>query len=228
MKNEYLHSKWNSTIIDYTNCIVDGISFDSSEGKPVAEDVAHLLAKALETFILESKIKDTWTEMQWYSTSHGVFVKVNSKTQNHAYSIGIYKNEIDINTTILEPQNIKNLPDEFWFHFSELTNIGNFKFQDNAGLPDISKTTFDLKGCRSNVYKMIRNFVLLEEHSSSNTIDLGWFEFKWDISESLDSLLLSGPGVLKRMHRLNYLLYRCQYLKNSSKKRTSNHENAKA
>ncbi len=109
------------------------------------------------------------------------------------------------------------MPDEFWEIFSELTKLENFKFQDHAGLPEKIKTSSILKGCRSNTYKLIRNFVLLEEHSQYGSVDLGDFEVIWDISENFDDILSVGIEAMKKIHKLNYLLYRCEYQKAHSK-----------
>ncbi|CAD6879402.1 hypothetical protein [Methylomonas albis] len=219
MKHNIVESEWNVVIDEYAHCLTNGIGLDTNQGNSTAERVSSLFAEILRIFILESKVKDSWSPVKWHATSIGIATFAYSITQKHQYVLGVYNGEIYLNSTILDAKNIKNMPDEFWSVFLGLIEIGSFKFQDNAGLPDNLKSTFDLRGCRSNTYKLIRNFVLLEEHVPSSTVDLGAFEIIWDISDSVVDILAKGTEAMKRIHRLNYLLYRCEYQKRNSKKR---------
>jgi len=210
-------SNWESCLDEYIACLGRNIHLDCDDGLPFAERIAQLLGALLNEFTHESKAKDEWSPLRWRATSVGVFVSTYSKKQKHEYTLGIYGHEIYINSTILEAQNLKGMNDEFWRQFMELTKSGDFQFQENAGLPDSSKRVCDIKSGRSGVFKLIRNYVLLEEHSPLNTADLGWFEFKWSASAPLETIRISGTIAFKGIYKLNYLLYRSQYLKEKSK-----------
>jgi hypothetical protein len=217
MNNKDMIFQWDKTLTDYLKYLKSNISFDTKDNLSISQEIASFLAEIIKKYISGIKSKDTWAPITWRSTSHGIEVHAYSNIQNHKYSLGLYQNEIYFQSTILEPQNLKNMPDEFWEIFTELTKLENFKFQENAGLPDTMNASTILKGCRSNTYKLIRNFVLLEEHSQYGSSDLGCLELSWDITESFDNILSVGTEAMKKIHKLNYLLYRCEYQKSHSK-----------
>ncbi len=217
MSRKDISLQWNKTLSEYLNCIENNQYFNDKHNFSISQEIASSLAEIIEKYISGIKSKDTWASITWSSTSCGVVVHAHSNIQNHRYSLGFYQNQIYFQSSILAPRNIKNMPDEFWENFSELTKLESFKFQDNAGLPEETKTSSILKGCRSNTYKLIRNFVLLEEHSQYGSIDLGYFEVVWDISESFDNILSVGTEAMKKIHKLNYMLYRCEYQKSHAK-----------
>lgn len=215
--------QWDESIAEYLQLRAKNVTLDNELGAPAAKKLAISLASLFEKFIKKSKIKDSWSEMHWRTTPSGVTVHCVSKTQGHDYIFGIYANEIYLSSHVLEPQNIKNVADEFWNCFTELTTLGNFYFHENAGLPTaVINPNLNLRTGRSSIYKLIRNFTLLQEHSPDSTTDIGWYEYKWPISEQFENLESTGYKALKNIHRLNYLLYRCQRLKENARNRPTN------
>ena len=107
------------------------------------------------------------------------------------------------------------MTNEFWTTLATLDLITNFKFQENAGLPD--SISFDKNTGKASTYKLIRNYVLLEEHQPDSVYDLGWYQANWSLEESPDTILYSIVNVLKGIHKLNYLSYRREYQKQQKK-----------
>ncbi|EOX1767493.1 hypothetical protein ACPDME_003729 [Vibrio cholerae] len=183
------------------------------------EDLSVCLKNIFEILIKNAKIVDEWT-FTWSSTSNCVELHAVSKKQNHEYTIGLFLGEIYIKSDILEPQCIKYVPSEFWMIFSSLDLMKNFKFHDNACLPD--GISVDIKTGVSSTYRIIRNFILLEEHEPDSTRDLGWVEIHWALSESVEDIEKSCVDAIKKIHRLNYLLYRVKCQKQRGNKSLTN------
>lgn len=215
--HNFLKSDWDSCLDEYTAALGRNVRLDCDDGLPFAERLSQLLGMLLLYFVRNSKAKDEWSQLRWRSTSEGVFISTYSKKQKHEYTLGIYNQEIYLSSAISEAQNLKSMNDDFWHQFMLLSRAGDFQFQENAGLPDSVKRVCDTKSSRNSMFKLVRNFVLFEEHSPKNTTDLGWFEFKWHTSAPIETIQSSGTIAFKGIYKLNYLLYRSQYLKDKSR-----------
>jgi hypothetical protein len=210
MEIEKISSCWDATINQYCSLLELNEGVESESHKDQAENIALVLKDIFEYLVTMAKIRDKWT-YKWHKTKNGISTYAYSTTQKHEYTLGMYGQEIYLESHILEAKNIKYMPNEFWATVSNLSLIKNFEFQDNAGLP--KTISFDTKNGKASTYRLIRNFILLEEHQPTSTTDLGWFESRWDISEPLDEILTSGIQIIRGIHKLNYFLYRCEYQK---------------
>jgi len=111
------------------------------------------------------------------------------------------------------------MPNDFCTTFTELFSFGKFSFQENA-VPtfDRKKPAPDIfKGGKSDIYTLIRNYILLELYSEGS-LDLGWFRIEWPHNTSWEVLIRNGCDAFKRIYRLNYMLYRVEYLRRQSRK----------
>jgi hypothetical protein len=180
-----------------------------------SEEMALSLKEIFKLLIKKAKIRDEWS-FEWSIINSGVLVDATSSRKNHQYTIGIFDYELYFESEILEAQNIKYMPCEFWAILSNLDLNKNFIFQDNAEIS--KKVQVDIKTGTANTYKIIRNYLMLEEHDPKSTINLGWFEARWSLSEPPKEVFNTATDVIKGIHKLNYMLYRREYQKQKSAK----------
>lgn len=162
-----------------------------------------------------AKIRDEW-DFHWNILGNGIYVIATSQKKHHAYCIGFYANQFYINSGIYNPRFLKSMKAEFWNVLSSLDLMDFFSFQENAGIERDVK--FDLKTSKSSVYSLVRNYVLLEEHSTRGATDIGNFESIWYLGDPDEIICEQAVESLKGIYRLNYLLYRNEYLRNHKKK----------
>ena len=115
------------------------------------------LKEIFKLLIKKAKIRDEWS-FEWSIINSGVLVDATSSRKNHQYTIGIFDYELYFESEILEAQNIKYMPCEFWAILSNLDLNKNFIFQDNAEIS--KKVQVDIKTGTANTYKIIRNCLL--------------------------------------------------------------------
>ncbi|MDF2181152.1 hypothetical protein [Neptuniibacter sp. CAU 1671] len=179
------------------------------------DDVASCLKETFEYLLKSAKIRDDW-EFKWSAFGEDISIYAISQKQKHEYALGFFRGEIYLESFIFEPKTIKYMPSEFWAILADLDLKKNFNFQENAWLS--KKVDFDTRTGVSSIYKIVRNYILLEEHQPESTCDLGAFEARWGISESSVKILSSATDLLKGLHKLNYLLYRRDYQKRKGAK----------
>ncbi len=180
-----------------------------------ADDVAVCLKRVFEYLSKSAKISDEWS-FKWSIIGPDVSVYAISGKQSHEYTVGFSRGNFYIESYIFEPKTIKYMSSEFWAILANLDLIESFNFQENNTLS--KQTGFDTRTGVSNLYKMTRNYILLEEHEPDSTNDLGALEAYWKTSELSNEILSSAIDVLKGIHKLNYLLYRRDYQRHKGSK----------
>ena len=205
--------EWDRVYKDFL-CINFGDD-DLSEEKHVEISLQFqsILSDIVQLFIYFGKFRDDWDlpgKMNIYPFGQEAIIK--SKKLNHEFSFGLYASEFFIETYVIYPWNLKHMPDDFWITFTELSKFGAFTFQDNAfPVFDNGKPLPEaFKYGRSNIYKIIRNCILLEQFSEGS-LDLGWFKITWHRETQWNILIRKGCEAFKRIYKLNYLLYRDEY-----------------
>ena len=169
--------------------------------------------KTFEYLLKNAKIRDNWT-FKSCAFGNNIAIYAMSQKQNHEYVLGFSQGKIYLESFIFKPKTIKYMPSEFWAILAELDLNNNFNFQESAVISD--KVSLDTRTGISSIYKIIRNYILLEEHEPNSTCDLGSLEAYWGVSEPSVELLKSATDILKGLHKLNYLLYRRDYQKRKS------------
>lgn len=205
MNFEETRKLWNTCIFQYNSLFdihPDLVNHEASE-------IAGYLKKIFLCLIKKAKVRDKW-EFKWSNTHYNLCIFAMSEKQRHEYVFGIYSGDFYIKSYILEPQNIKLMTNEFWATLSKLDLIKNFSFQDNAVISEV--LPLDIKTGKASVYRLIRNYILLEEHQPQSVIDLGWYQASWPLTHLKDDILDETAEVIKGIHKLNYLSYRreCQ------------------
>lgn len=207
MEIENISSRWNIVLNQYYSLLDDP---DSDLYQEKIDSIVDFLADTLKYIFAEAKVRDKWI-YKFSISGVSISVDAHSETQNQDYTLGLYNHEIYLSSYIMEAQNIRYMTDEFFGTLSTLSLIKGFEFKDNAVLPQ--SILFNTKIGKSNIYRLVRNYILFEEHQPESTCDLGCFEATWSLSDPIDTIVPSAIQVAKGIHRLNYLLYRSEYQK---------------
>lgn len=157
----------------------------------------------------------------------GDTVIMRSGKLKHDFSIVVcLKMRFSIDTELVFPQNIAYMTDEFWSNIIELNRFGRFRYQKNR-IFDIPGSINHkvLKRERSNIFSMMHNYILLmtqeleeiNNYEKTFPCDYGNLEVSWPIDIEFEDFLNNCHMVFKRFYRMNYLLYRRQYIADTQK-----------
>jgi hypothetical protein len=187
-----------------------------------ATDFLPVQNEILGFFVSCASTRDRWASPTYWIAGHGQALYRRSLTQDTDYEFGVFSGEFLVQTNLVYPGHLKSVPDEFWDAMVEAQRYGTFVFQENAA-PTYSgahrPTPAVLAAGRSNIYKLIRSALVLEQWDPDSLGDLGWLETTWPTTTSWDRLLVEGANAFRAMHRMNYLLYRVDYLRRQGAKR---------
>ena len=120
-----------------------------------------------------------------------------------------------LETFIRHPEHLKRMDDEFWVTFTSLSSLGKLLFTRNASLSSAEglRAAKRFKAQSSNVFTLIRNAVLFEIFEPAELKDLGSLKLSWSVETPWESILANGLDSFQKMYKMNYLLYRAEYLK---------------
>ena len=177
-------------------------------------NINKMLADIICYFTSCIKAKDGWEIAT--STSHGrfsLFSLVRSKKLCAEIRFGIDRDEFYMSSYLEAAPYLKNMDDAFWGEVLSLSLLGKFEFSDSA-VPQMNKKSEAEKIMRHNksqLFRLIRNYLFLEITEGS-TIDLGAIELYWPIKTPLLTILQNGVTAFEKIYRINYALYRAEYL----------------
>ncbi len=181
----------------------------------VSTRVHTIFRTILSLFAAHGKARDAWIfSAQPDILPFGQQCSVRSEKMDVTFDFGVYYNDFFLHSDLRYPFFIKNMDDQFWSHFVELQSLGQFEFMENAGPSSNEADTAmkHLKNTKSNIFQMIRNYILLDIYADDVT-DLGSIEIKWPVTDSWDSIIENGLSAFTRLYRINYMLYRYEYLR---------------
>lgn len=193
---------------------------DLNDEVKVSLQVHDIIETILKLFTEYGDVKDTWNfPARSDALPFGQQATIRSTKMEVEFGFGIYHNDFFLQSNIKPPFYIKNMDDEFWSYFVALKSLGQFEFLGNAypSSDDADKAIKDLKNTKSNIFQLIRNYILLELYEGK-TEDIGSLEIKWPVTTAWDSVIKNGVFAFSRMYRINYMLYRAEYLHKKSKK----------
>jgi hypothetical protein len=131
-------------------------------------------------------------------------------------------------TAILFPQHISRMPDEFWKHILELNEYGKFVFTEDS-MPNFPSclTLQAKKKVKSNLFRLARHYILFAAQENEDNIetkdsyeDFGSMQVSWPLNIKIEDLLNKMFEVFTRFYRINYMLYRHEYIINHSKRKS--------
>lgn len=187
-----------------------------------AMDFLAVQAEIAEFFVSCASARDRWAAPTYWIAGHGQAIYRRSLNQETDYQLGIFSGEFVVQTHLAFPENLKSVPDDFWEAMIEAQRYGAV-FQENASptYRDADRPVPALMAPgRSNVYKLIRSALVLEQWDQDSLGDLGWLETTWPATVAWNRLLIDGANAFRAMHRMNYLLYRVDYLRRQGARRS--------
>lgn len=137
-----------------------------------------------------------------------------SEKQNVTYELTRLYNEIFLSVDILFPQEIKIMPSSFWTPFIELDEIGKLTFSLSECNSEI-KSKVNQKGSKSAIYDLIKEMVLLDEYEYLNRS--GSLTVTFDLNKDYENLARRIIESINLLYKINYQLYRRNYLKTRKK-----------
>lgn len=203
--NKFSESHFSSPYVDYS------ISKNSKETKDLLCEILTIL---LIHFAKASSVKDIFSDPYWYQLPHYPSANLRSEKLESEFTFGIYQNNYYLTIDIHYPFYLKSMEDKFWKYFVELSEFGKFEFMENSSpssemAKDIEKT---IGKCKSNVFKQIKNYILLENNGGSG--DIGSLEVSWPVTIEINELIDKATNAFRNLHKVNYLLYRRYYINN--------------
>ncbi|MBI5591566.1 MAG: hypothetical protein HY881_13895 [Deltaproteobacteria bacterium] len=207
------------TYIELTYRDDDGDDLD--EHVQVSLRVHNIFETLFKVFTAYGEFKDTWDFPARLDVfPFGQQTIVQSEKMGVRFDFGIYHNELFLHSDLSSPFYLKSMDDEFWSHFIALKSHGQFEFLENA-VPSSNEANMamkELKNTKSSIFQLIRNYIILELYEGG-AADIGALEIKWPVTESWDSIIKNGASAFNHLYRINYMLYRTEYLHSGSRKR---------
>lgn len=175
-----------------------------------------ILGKILELFITSCKFKDQWTSFEPRSASFDNNVITKSQKMGTEIQFGVSFSELSngqvfyLRSSIVSPHNIRRMGDDFWTKFLSLSSIGNFKFiEDNFSNSEACKKSARLFiNNKSNLFRLIRDFMLFSIYEPDKVEYIGFFEIKWEIDTPWKDLIEKAYDAFCVFYNLNNMLYK--------------------
>lgn len=210
---EYLTSKFNEW-----NKVINVYCQSAQPSDDIMIQLHDIFIEILLYFVSSGTFKDQW-EYTNYPLNFMPFASVTSQKMNLKIDIGLYKGEFYMSSSINAAPYLRSMDDTFWKEIIDLSLLGIFEFTDNA-IPQRQKGTESdklMKYNNSQIFKLIRNYLFLEI-TNSGSVDLGSLEIRWPIGTPWVTILEKGRTAFQKIYRINYALYRADYLANRGRK----------
>jgi hypothetical protein len=176
----------------------------------------NILLEISKIFISTGHFRDKWDvqlepKKELPPFNHTIILT--SAKQQENYIFGLFWNkQFYLEVPIICPWNIKRMPDEFWKYFIELSQFGDFSVEEDA-LPILSDkdSSLDeayLKGVKSNIYKMIWNYISWEQEYAEHYYSFGRFMVRWASNIKWEDLIQNGSKAFQGIYKMNHMLYK--------------------
>ncbi len=128
------------------------------------------------------------------------------------YELGYDTRGFFLNTQLRHPEHLRRMDDSFWHELLSLWTLGAVEYQPNIPVGTDSGAAAEKKlKSKSEVFRMIRDVVLLESQEYDTICDLGGLEVRWPANMDIGELIMSGDAALRNLYNLNYRLWRAEY-----------------
>lgn len=217
-------AEWYDVMRDYYELVYENdVEYDfDSKYEQTTFKLHNIFETILNFFTRYGEFKDCWDFPARINFSRfGQWATVSSDKLNISFDFGFDYAYFFLNTYLRYPSNIKHMNDEFWSNFIALESLGHFNFLENSfpSSGDSEMAMKEFKNSKSNISRLIRNHIFFELFDGGS-LDYGWLEIKWPISTAWDIIIKNGASAFKRFYRINYMLYRNEYLRIKMSKRT--------
>lgn len=213
--------KWAANIDQYFR------SFQQEDNSVNNTDLFKAYLDTIADILTEIACRTTPSD-NWELFRSGDILEIRSNKLQHSFRFYNWQNiEFNIETAFLFPQHISRMPDEFWRHVLELNEYGKFVFEENS-IPDFPSCLAlqAKKKVSSNIFRLARHCILFAIQQNENDIDaediyedFGSIQVSWPLNIKIEDLLNNISEVFTRFYRINYMLYRHEYIINHSKRK---------
>ncbi|BCK33220.1 hypothetical protein VCSRO96_3040 [Vibrio cholerae] len=190
--------------------------FDDGEFDANELRVSKFLAEVLSIAQKESKVKEQFSAPKLAPILVGNAITITSDKLNLEITFGIFKNEFYLESSFNYPEHMGKVDDDFWFTLANMSKLGMLKFQENASpATDLSeKLEKKHRALKSSVLAAIQNYIICVDDDCIND---GGLEISWKINTDFCELLSNLSGALGCIYKLNYQLYRRNYILEKSR-----------
>lgn len=211
------YSEWNNIFRKHFQFAYesDDEKDDLTNEIEVSLEVHNVFETILKFFTRCGQFKDTWHfPARLHVFLFGQLASVRSEKMGVEFDFGIDHSDFFLSSELRYPSHIRNVDDKFWAHLIGLQSIGRLEFLENI-VPSwngANKAMKVLKNAKSSLFQVIRNYILLEMYQEEAS-DLGSLEIKWPVTASWDLIIKNGLCAFDKLYKINYMLYRIEYLR---------------
>ncbi|MDC8099158.1 hypothetical protein [Chryseobacterium rhizosphaerae] len=157
----------------------------------------------IEISVKEFRIKDDYE--LYYTDKNQIIPKIGFVSADFEFTIGLFR-EIYIIWEIKNPDNIKNLKDDFWNLLFEFTSLGKFEYKEkNVNISDLRKKHSSLFSKRAHFFKLFRNYFLTQSEYK-RTDELGFLHLGWNTETNVEEWVLNLINAIGVVYKLNSTL----------------------
>jgi hypothetical protein len=209
---------WVNIINSYTKNLFSLEKCSDPDFENKTHDVVALYSKLLTIFSKTSQIKDKWENPTFFLNPFGFQTQIKSCKTCISIEMGIDNKGIYMESFINNAENIKNMGDEFWLSFLELSKIGVFEFIENGKFSSLITVKYPhlFRTFKGNLYKIMRNYFLLE-YLQKDKDGLGSLKMRWDSTYSFEDIFTNAFITFKEFYKFNYSLWKINDLKKYKK-----------
>ena len=179
-------------------------------------NIHQLLFEFLSIIQKGSKVRERFSLPQLALTIVGDAVVVDSEKLKLSITFGIYMNRFYLESSFNYPEHMGKVDDEFWFNLCSLSQLGRVEFQEHT-CPDTElsrKLEKKHRAMKSSVLAAIQNYIICTDNDCIND---GSLEVSWSINTDLGELLHKASRVFACLYKMNYQLYRRNYILEKSR-----------
>lgn len=211
-------NEWDNIFQEYALSCCGERYIDDDKYLDIYKNTSDVFSQLLKNFIEYGKYQDKFHFNEYYPNIYGVESIVTSEKLECEFILGTNNNAYFLQSYVLHPEHIKNMDDIFWRDLLALNQYGSFEFVENAWVQGAEKSEIEriLKNTKSNMIRLLKNYLLLNIHNGDLT-DIGWLRVNWPINTYWDDLLLKGCEAFKTLYKINYTLWRIQYIRSKKK-----------
>ena len=199
-------ASWQKILDEFIEYSVDPDEYSEDDTVSIYDKVAGVYHSIYEIFIKKLPERDQWEHMRTapMAVPVGFYVQYHPNEVECAISFGSDEEGFFIQIDIENAPNIPQMDDNFWEEFLELREYGKLEFGPNAWLNDSEIESYPelLFSNKSQLYSLIRNFILLEANGQQGDA-VGWLTVRWSMNESWDDLIRKGSWVFNRLYKLS-------------------------
>ena len=202
---------WTDTKYSFLTMSMNTGDYSNDEQAFIWTDTDLMYSQIFETFLEIDNFRDGWTkEMSMpLAVDRGLAVYYRAEKTETLYHFGTDELGFFLSTDLFDTENIRKMNDQFWFMFSELSQLGTLDLFENKVVPyaEERKAPYLHRKSKSILYTLIQHSFALERYYGTNE-DMGSIIVRWDYDIPWDELLDKGWQALRNLYRMNLELWK--------------------